>query len=104
MLITHTKTSLQKYPTRCTYILLLKECFYLYYKTNKLLFKKTVFKSKPLPQFPPPNVLVTAVTPSSRDEQPEADVDILEYQRIRLEINRCYNKLSKLNQFIFVIY
>lgn len=101
MLITHTKTSLQKYPTRCTYILLLKECFYLYYKTNKLLFKKTVFKSKPLPQFLPPNVLVTAVTPSSRDVQPEADVDILEYQRIRLEINRCHNKLSKLNQYIY---
>lgn len=67
------------------YMQLLKN-FWLYY-TNTQTNKKTVSKAVFLPQFPPPSVLATAVTPSSRDVQPEADVDILKYQRIRLEIN-----------------
>lgn len=80
------KISLPKKTTTCNYILLLKEICYLCY-TNSQPKKRLVSKGVSLPQFPPPSVLATAVTPSSRDVQPEADVDILKYQRIRLEIN-----------------
>lgn len=76
----------QRKPTTCNYILLLKDICYLCY-TNSQPKKRLVSKAVSLPQFPPPSVLATAVTPSSRDVQPEADVDILKYQRIRLEIN-----------------
>lgn len=80
------KISLPKKPTTCNYILLLKDICYLCY-TNSQPKKRLVSKAVSLPQFPPPSVLATAVTPSSRGVQLEADVDILKYQRIRLEIN-----------------
>lgn len=83
---TYKKYHYQKKTTTCNYILLLKDICYLCY-TNSQPKKRLVSKAVSLPQFPPPSVLATAVTPSSRDVQPEADVDILKYQRIRLEIN-----------------
>lgn len=83
MFIKHTKISLPKKITNATIYATSKKFLVVLHKLIKRLVSKAVF----LPQFPPPSVLATAVTPSSRDVQPEADVDILKYQRIRLEIN-----------------